>query len=90
MNKKTTAALTGLVALGLTSVSGSALAGKAGFEKCSGIVKKGMNDCGTSEHGCAGHAKTDGDAKEWLYVPEGTCNKIVGATLKQAAPKAEK
>ena len=75
-------ALAGALALGLASVSGSAIAGKPGFEKCQGIVKAGMNDCGTSKHGCAGMAKTDGEAEEWVYVPEGTCNKIVGGKIK--------
>jgi uncharacterized membrane protein len=45
-----------------------------------------MNDCGTSVHACAGQAKVDGDAEEWVYVPAGTCNKIAGGTIKEAAP----
>ena len=45
-----------------------------------------MNDCGTSNHSCAGQAATDNDAEEWVYVPAGTCNKIAGATVKEAAP----
>lgn len=77
-------ALAGALALGLASVSSSALAGKPGFEKCQGIAKAGMNDCGTSKHGCAGQAKTDNDAEEWVYVPEGTCNKIAGGKVKGA------
>jgi uncharacterized membrane protein len=76
-----TAAMASLLALGLTVSSGSALAAKEGFEKCAGVVKAGKNDCGTSQHGCAGQAKKDGDKEEWVYVPNGTCEKIVGATL---------
>jgi uncharacterized membrane protein len=76
-------AITSLILLGV-GVSSEALAAKAGFEKCEGIVKTGMNDCGTSKHACAGQAKMDSDKEEWLYVPEGTCNKIVGATIKTA------
>ncbi len=76
--------LAGIVAVSLGALSSTALAGKPGFEKCQGIVKAGMNDCGTSQHGCAGHAKKDGDPEEWLYVPEGTCKKIVGGKVKQA------
>ncbi len=49
-----------------------------GYEKCSGIAKKGKNDCGANGHGCAGHATKDGDAKEWIYLPKGLCKKIVG------------
>ncbi len=80
----TTSAIAGVLALGLAATSGSAIAGKPGFEKCQGIVKKAMNDCGTSKHACAGQAKVDADPEEWLYVPEGTCEKIVGGTIKQA------
>lgn len=54
-----------------------------GYEKCAGIVKKGMNDCGTSEHNCAGQADENNDPKEWIYLPRGTCEKIAGSTLKK-------
>ena len=80
-------ALAGVMALGLGTVADEAAAAKPGFEKCAGIVKAGMNDCGTAKHDCAGQASTDGGAGEWIYVPEGTCEKIVGSTLKSAAPK---
>ena len=81
-----TAALSSVIALGIHSTqSDSALAGKPGFEKCAGIVKAGLNDCGTSKHDCSGQATVDNDPEEWIYVPAGTCEKIVGATLKQAA-----
>ena len=75
-------AIAGALALGLSALSPAALAGKPGFEKCQGIVKSGMNDCGTSQHGCAGQAASDSVAEEWVYVPEGTCSKIVGGTVK--------
>lgn len=79
-------ALAGVIALGMAGMSAEALAGKAGYEKCAGIVKKGMNDCGNKPlHNCANQALTDGDPNEWIYVPEGTCQKIVGGRLKQAA-----
>ncbi len=80
------AALSGVLALGLVgATAGEALAGKAGMEKCAGIAKAGMNDCGTSKHSCAGEAKVSGDPEEWVYVPKGTCNKIVGGTIKKAS-----
>lgn len=90
-NKKLiSAAITGVVALGLGAAQ-QAEASKGEREKCAGIVKAGMNDCGTSKHGCAGKASVDGDSEEWIYLPAGTCEKIVGATLKEAAKgKAEK
>jgi len=69
-----------VLALGLAG-AGSAVAGKPGFEKCAGIVKAGMNDCGTAGHGCAGQAKKDGAPDEWIYVPKGTCKKIAGGKL---------
>jgi len=78
------AALTGAMAIGLVTVSSAALAGKPGMEKCTGISKAGKNDCGTSQHACAGMAKVDGDAEEWLYVPEGTCDKIPNGKVKAA------
>lgn len=71
-------AIAGLLAVGL---SGNALAAKEGMEKCAGVVKAGMNDCGTAKHDCAGQAKTNGASDEWVYVPTGTCKKIVGAKL---------
>ena len=71
-----------ILAVGISVGSGQAVAAKAGFEKCQGIVKAGMNDCGTSKHQCSGNAATDGAADEWLYVPEGTCDKIVGGSIK--------
>lgn len=76
-------AISGLLALGLVAAAGSeALAGKPGMEKCAGIAKAGMNDCGTSKHSCAGKATVSGAPDEWIFVPTGTCNKIVGGTLK--------
>jgi len=74
--------ISGMIAVGVMSASADALAGKPGFEKCAGIAKKGMNDCGTSKHSCAGQAAKDGDPQEWIYVPEGTCKKIVNGKLK--------
>ncbi len=52
------------------------------MEKCYGVAKKGMNDCGSSTHSCAKQSVNDGDAEDWMYVPIGSCNKIVGGTLK--------
>ncbi len=79
-----TSAIASLVFLATTAIGTQAFAAKEGFEKCAGIVKAGKNDCGTSKHGCAGQATKDGDKEEWLYVPTGTCEKVVGAKLYQA------
>jgi len=80
------AALAGVLALGMGTAADNAFAGKPGFEKCAGIAAAHMNDCGTSNHSCAGQATTDNDAEEWIYVPAGTCAKIAGSKLKEAAP----
>ena len=85
--KVTTAA--SILALALLANSGNAHAGKEGYEKCKGVAKAGMNDCGANGHGCAGQAETDGDPNEWIYVPEGTCEKIVGGKVKAAKKKEE-
>jgi uncharacterized membrane protein len=76
--------------LAAAMASDTANAGKPGMEKCAGIVKAGKNDCGTSKHDCSGNAKTDKDPEEWVYVPVGTCEKIVGAKLVAEKPKAGK
>ena len=78
----TTTLASGLIAVSMGLLSANAIAGKPGFEKCKGIVKAGMNDCGTAKHACAGMAKVDKDPEEWIYVPEGTCAKLVGAAKK--------
>ncbi len=75
-------AIASMVAMGVMATSTDALAGKPGFEKCQGIAKAGMNDCGTSKHSCAGQAAKDGDPEEWVYVPKGTCAKIVNGKVK--------
>jgi len=54
-----------------------------GMEKCYGIVKKGMNDCGANNHSCQGQAPKSGDPEEWIFLPTGTCSKIVGGIVKK-------
>lgn len=86
---KVTAAAS-ILAVALLANTGAAHAGKEGFEKCQGIAKAGMNDCGANGHSCAGNAAVDGDPNEWVYVPEGTCEKIVGGVVKAAKAPEEK
>ena len=52
-------------------------------EKCFGIVKAGKNDCAAADgtHSCAGLAKNDGGGNEWVLLPAGTCERIVGASI---------
>lgn len=51
-------------------------------ERCYGVARAGQNDCGTSQHACAGRATRDESADEWLSLPAGTCVRIVGGHLK--------
>lgn len=73
-------AISGLIALG---IAGSAAAAEAKMEKCYGISKAGKNDCQTNTSACSGTAKKDGQKDAWIYVPQGTCDKIVGGSLKK-------
>lgn len=72
-----------LMAIGLSAALSVATAEdkKAETEKCAGIVKAGMNDCGANGHSCAGKAAKDNDPAEWITVPKGTCEKITGGTV---------
>ena len=49
-------------------------------EKCYGVAKAGKNDCAANGHSCAGQAKKDADGKEWVKLPAGTCDRIVGGS----------
>lgn len=74
-------ATSGFMALGAAMVAAApsdAYAGGKDMERCAGIVKAGHNDCGANDHSCAGQASEDGDENEWIALPEGTCDKIVG------------
>ena len=90
-NKAIQSTVAGILALGATMVSttASAVPDQPKFwEKCSGIAKAGMNDCGSldGKHGCAGMAKKDSHPQEWVYVPKGTCAKIVGGKVRKVKP----
>lgn len=73
---------TSAVAFAMTAAAGSVAADdkKGKKEKCYGIVAKGMNDCATSTHSCAGQASVDQHPEEWMYVPAGLCDRIAGST----------
>jgi len=53
----------------------------AGKQKCYGVALAGKNDCATSTNDCHGHVTTEGNAEAWIYVPQGTCERIVGARV---------
>ncbi len=85
MKSAISAAITLGIAVGASSALASGSASKEAakeMEKCYGVVKAGMNDCGTPTHSCASHATKDADPGEWIYVPKGMCDKIVGGKTK--------
>jgi uncharacterized membrane protein len=85
--KKTTAtatAISSLLALSAAFAAPSFAADKPEMEKCYGVVKAGKNDCAGAAHACAGQAKVDSGAKEFVALPKGTCARLAGGSL---APK---
>jgi uncharacterized membrane protein len=85
-NARSIAALGGLLALGALAVTSAAgAADKPDVEKCYGIVKAGKNDCAGSTHSCSGQSKQDAGPREWISLPKGTCERIVGGHT--TAPK---
>lgn len=89
IQSKAPIAAASILAVALVAAPAMSHAGKEGYEKCQGVAKAGMNDCGANGHACAGQAAVDGDPNEWVYMPEGTCEKIVGGTVKAKKKKAE-
>lgn len=51
------------------------------YEKCYGAARAGKNDCFTASNSCAGTTEADAQKDAWIYVPKGTCDKIVGGNL---------
>lgn len=81
-SKVTAAAVGSLIALGSFALLNQAIAAdKPEMEKCYGVAKAGKNDCASNGHACAGQAKQDKNASEWLTLPKGTCERLVGGSL---------
>ena len=80
--------LASAVALTIAGAANTAEAMDAGKEKCYGIVKAGHNDCAAADksHSCMGHAEKDGDWKEWIALPQGVCDKLVGGSTEPMDP----
>ena len=74
-------AVSTLLGAGLATLASTANAAEPGMEQCAGIAKAGKNDCATSTNACHGHVETDANPEAWIYVPTGTCAKIVGARV---------
>lgn len=71
--KITKKAILPLIAFGLLSLSTSSFAKKeVKMEKCLGLAKAGMGD---------GKVTLNGKEKEWLYVPAGQCQKLIGGEV---------
>lgn len=85
MNQKTIRAITFTLA-SLTTISNSYahLEPKKNdnMEKCYGVVKAGKNDCASkiNKHSCAGMSRLDNDPNEWIKLPKGLCDKMVGGS----------
>jgi uncharacterized membrane protein len=75
-------AVAAVLSMPLTSMAQSGPAPKPKFEaeKCYGVVKAGKNDCQTASSSCAGTSKRDNQGDAWLYVPAGSCAKMVGGS----------
>ena len=58
-----------------------------GMEKCYGVAKAGKNECASKagKHSCAMMSKVDSDPNEWIKMPEGLCDKIVGGNTTAAS-----
>ena len=85
------ATIAGILAAGTSMAAGNAWAvpdQPKNWEKCAGIAKAGMNDCGALDgsHQCASQAKLDNADHEWVYVPEGSCTKITGGRVAAVKP----
>jgi len=84
-------AISGVLALAGTAIASTAFAADDSKEQCAGIVKAGKNDCATATNACHGHVTADANAQAWIYVPKGTCDRIVGGQVVQVAePPAAK
>jgi uncharacterized membrane protein len=75
------AAIGGLVACAGPAYSADDAKKPAGTEKCYGVAKAAKNDCAAPSHSCSGLSKKDGDTREWITVPKGTCERLVNGSL---------
>lgn len=69
-----------LAAAGAATAS-EAVAADPQMEQCAGVIKAGKNDCATSTNACHGHVEVDAHREAWIYLPKGTCERIVGARV---------
>ncbi len=76
-------AITSVLALSGAAFATSAIAANdnADKEQCAGIIKAGKNDCATVTNACHGHVEVDANPNAWIYVPKGTCERLVGGRV---------
>lgn len=81
-------AISGLAVLGSASQAVAVPDQPKAWEKCAGIAKAGMNDCGSldGKHKCSGQSTVTNSDVEWIYVPKGTCKKIPGGVVARIKP----
>jgi uncharacterized membrane protein len=70
---------------GVGAQAGPAPKPKFDAEKCYGVAKAGKNDCQTANSSCAGTSRRDGQKDAWIYVPAGSCDKLVGGSTQPRA-----
>lgn len=68
----------------LSSASVAGAVDTSDKEKCYGVAAVGKNDCGnkSGKHSCAGQSTVDRAGDEWVYLPQGTCERLAGGSLK--------
>ena len=54
-------------------------------EKCFGVARAGLNDCRTQRNVCAGWSHQDRDPSAFVFVPAGSCSRIVGGRMEEGA-----
>ena len=78
-NKLIRTTMASMLALGTVGLTTQAMAADD-KERCYGVAKAAKNDCAANGHACAAQSKVDGDPTEYLYVPKGTCERLVGGS----------
>lgn len=51
------------------------------YIKCYGVAAANKNDCGTSISSCGASVHVDRACYAWVYMPEGICKKLAGASV---------
>ena len=47
-------------------------------ERCYGVAREAGNDCATPKHSCAAQSIKARDDSEWIMMPKGLCDRLVG------------